>query len=65
MKVINDHHISAVPMCGFIAQIVEHCTGIVEVTSSNHVEALKFFKLLYSNCLIWKFTAMIIHQFYS
>ena len=29
-------------MCGFIAQSVEHRTGIAEVTSSNPVEALNF-----------------------
>ena len=29
-------------MCGFIAQLVEHCTGIAEVTGSNPVEALIF-----------------------
>ena len=38
------------PMCGFIAQLVEHRTGIVEVTGSNPVEALVFFRLLLSNC---------------
>ena len=27
-------------MCGFIAQLVEHRTGIAEVTDSNPVEAL-------------------------
>ena len=27
------------PMCGFIAQLVEHRTGIAEVTGSNPVEA--------------------------
>ena len=31
-------------MCGFIAQLVEHRTGIAEVTGSNPVEALIFFK---------------------
>ena len=41
-------------MCGFIAQLVEHRTGIAEVTGSNPVEALKFFRLLLSNCLNWK-----------
>ena len=41
-------------MCGFIAQLVEHRTGIAEVTGSNPVEALIFFKLLLSNCLNWK-----------
>ena len=39
---------------GFIAQLVEHCTGIEEVTGLNHVEALIFFRLLLSNCLSWK-----------
>ena len=45
-------------MCGFIAQLVEHRTGIAEVTGSNPVEALIFFfffffffRLLLSNCL--------------
>ena len=35
---------TSIPMCGFIAQLVEHRTGIVEVTSSNPVEALIFFQ---------------------
>ena len=30
------------PMCCFIAQLVEHRTGIPEVTASNPVEALIF-----------------------
>ena len=42
-------------MCGFIAQLVEHHTGIAEVTGSNPgVEALIFFRLLLSSCLNWK-----------
>ena len=41
-------------MCDFIAQLVEHRTGIAEVTGSNPVEALIFFRLLLSNCLNWK-----------
>ena len=49
-------------MCGFIAQLVEHRTGIVEVTGSNPVEALIFFRLLHSNCLNWKFTAKITYH---
>ena len=32
------------PMWGFIAQLVEHHTGIAEVTGSNPVEALNFFQ---------------------
>ena len=38
-------------MCGFIAQWVEHRTGIAEVTGSNPAEALIFCRLLLSNCL--------------
>ena len=41
-------------MSGFIAQLVEHRTAIAEVTGSNPVEALIFFRLLLSNCLNWK-----------
>ena len=41
-------------MCGFIAQLVEHRTGIAEVIGSIPVEALIFFRLLLSNCLSWK-----------
>ena len=47
--------LTSLPMCGFIAQLVEHCTGITEVMGSNPIEALNFFfKLLLSNCLNWK-----------
>ena len=47
--------LTSLPMCGFIAQLVEHRTGITEVTGSNPVEALIFFfRLLLSNCLNWK-----------
>ena len=41
-------------MCGFISQLVEQRTGNAEVTGSNPVEALIFFRLLLSNCLNWK-----------
>ena len=41
-------------MSGFIAQLVEHRNGIAEVTGSNPVEALIFFRVLLSNCLNWK-----------
>ena len=34
---------TSLPMCGFITQLVEHCTGITEVMGSNPVEALIFF----------------------
>ena len=45
---------TSLPMCGFIAQLVEQCTGKVEVTGLNPVEALICFRLLLSNCLNWK-----------
>ena len=55
--------LTSLPMCGFIAQLVEHRTGIAEVTGSNPIEALIFFRLLYSNCLKnWKFTAKITYH---
>ena len=41
-------------MCGFIAQLVEQRTDNAEVTGSNPVEALIFFRLLLSNCLNWE-----------
>ena len=46
--------LTSVPMCGFIAQLVEQRTGNAEVSGSNPVEALIFFRLLLSNCLNWK-----------
>ena len=50
-------------MCGFIAQLVEHRTGIAEVTGSNPVEALIFFFFQASSfqlLKLGKFTATII-----
>ena len=35
--------LTSLPMCGFIAQLVAHRTGIAEVTGSNPVETLMFF----------------------
>ena len=46
--------LTSLPMCGFIAQLVEQRTGNAEVTGSNPVEVLTFFRLLLSNCLNWK-----------
>ena len=46
--------LTSLPMCGFTAQLVEHCTSIAEVTGSNPIEALIFCRLLPSNCLNWK-----------
>ena len=50
-------------MCGFIAQWVEHRTGIAEVTGSNPVEALIFSGFFFPIAYIGKFTAMIILHF--
>ena len=47
------------PMCGFIAQLVEQRIGNAEVTGSNPVEALIFYRLLLSNCLNWKKTVQL------
>ena len=35
--------VNSLPMCGFVAQLVEHRIGIAEVTGSFPVEALFFF----------------------
>ena len=50
-------------MCGFIAQLVEHRTGIAEVTGSNPIEALIFSGFFFPIAQIGKFTAMIILHF--
>ena len=36
--------LTSLPMCGFIAQLVEHHTGIAEVTGLNPADALIFFQ---------------------
>ena len=36
------NYLASLPMCGFTAQLVEHLTGIAEVTGSNLVKALIF-----------------------
>ena len=61
----KNSQLTSLPMCGFIAQLVEHRTGIAEVTGSNLGEALIFFRLLHSNCLNWKFTAKITYHLQS
>ena len=48
------NQLTSLTMCSFIAQLVEHRTGIAEVTGSNPVEALIFCRILLSNCLNWK-----------
>ena len=48
---------------GFMAQLVEHCTGIAEVTGSNPAEAwIFFFGLLFRNCLNCVSAAGIFHN---
>ena len=47
--------LTSLPVRGFIAQLVQHHTGIAEVTGSNPIEALILFsRLVLSNCLNWK-----------
>ena len=47
-KTLSREHMNSqltlLPVCGFIAQLVEHRTGNAEVTGSNPVEALNFFQ---------------------
>ena len=43
--------LTSLPMSGFIAQLVEHRTGIAEVTGLNPIEAPIFFRPLLSNLL--------------
>ena len=49
-----NYKLTSLWMCGFIAQLVGHRTGIAEVTGSNPVQALIFFRLLLSSCWNWK-----------
>ena len=44
--------LTSLPMCGFIAQLVEQRTGNADVTGSS--PDFFFFRLLLSNCLNWK-----------
>ena len=44
---------------GFIAQLVEHCTGIMEVMGSNFIGASAFFLGFICNCLSYFTTAKI------
>ena len=55
--------LTSLPMCGFIAQLVEHRIGIAEVTGSNPVEAWMFSGFFFPIASIGKFTAMIILHF--
>ena len=46
--------LTSLPMCGFIAQLVEHRTGIAEVSGFVSCRSPDFFRLLLYNCLNWK-----------
>ena len=58
--------LTLLPMCGFIAQLVEHRTGIAEVMGSNPVEALICFSGFFFpfNCFNWKIYCVITLHFY-
>ena len=51
---MNSAKLTSLLLCGFIAQLVEHRTGVAEVTDLAPVEVLIFSGLLLSNCLNWK-----------
>ena len=51
-------------MYGFIAQLVEHRTGICEVMGRSPIEALMFSGFLFPIAQIAKFTAMSILHFH-
>ena len=52
--------LTSLPMCGFIAQLVEHRTGIVEVTGSNPVEAVGRALALQG---LWRFCPYLLRQY--
>ena len=56
-------YMTSLPMCGFIAQLVEHRTVIAEVTGSNPVEVLFFSGFFFPIAQIGKLTAMITLYF--
>ena len=72
MEVKNNHRskfsnlsieLTLLPMCGFIARLVEQRIGIAEVTGSNPVEVLIFSGFFFPLAQIRKFTAVIILHF--
>ena len=50
----NSINLTSLPMCGFIAQLVEHGTGIHGGHGFESRRSPDFFRLLLSNCLNWK-----------
>ena len=66
------NEVTSLPMCGFIAQLVEHRTGIAEVTGANPVEALFFFfqasssqLLKLENLLRWSLSSIFLNIPYT
>ena len=55
MKAKNDHR----------SKLVEHCTSIRVCQGFESRWSPDFFRVLLSNCLNWKFTAMIILRFHQ
>ena len=61
---MNSTKLTSLPMRVFIAQLVEHRTGIVEVTGLNPVEAVIFSGFFFPIAqIIGKLTVMIILHF--
>ena len=61
--------LTSLPMCGFIAQLVEHRTGIAQFTGSNPTEAwfrqASSFKLLkLENLLRWSLFTFTLNEFW-
>ena len=50
--------LTSLPTCGFTAQLVEHRTGIAEVTGPNPVEAHIISGFFFPICLNWKMTTL-------
>ena len=44
ISLCKNSQLTLLPMCGFIAQLAERCTGMAEVMGSNPVIALNFFQ---------------------
>ena len=50
---------------GLLAELVERCTGIAEVTGSNPVQAWFFFRLSFRNCKSCVFNCDDLHSYNS
>ena len=62
--ILRIHKMTSSQLALMIAQLIEHCTGIVEVMHSNPVPENLFSGFLFVTCLSCVYnTAMIIHLF--